>query len=154
MELVREKALANGKQLADVNAQLFAMWVAAKTDADFREMTVRGQLSRTEIAKECGFAKSALNQNPRIKSCLIELETELRARDVLPRPVAKTNSDPLEPKKRESQAAGIGRHDLERQRRLEQENAALRAEVSELRFVLEKQMVIKEALSMSGRIPR
>ncbi len=30
-------------------------------------MTIRGVLNRTEIAKECGLAKSALAQNPQIR---------------------------------------------------------------------------------------
>ena len=53
---------------------VFAVWVVSKTDDDFRAMTNRGVLSRKEVAKECGFAKSALDQNPRIKAALRDLE--------------------------------------------------------------------------------
>ncbi len=62
--------MANGQQLAEMNANTFFTWVAGKSDGDFRAMTSRGVLSRTEVAKECGFSKSALTQNPRIKAVL------------------------------------------------------------------------------------
>lgn len=57
-------------------------WMASKTDTDFRSMAMRGVLSRTEIATECGFAKSALSQNPRIREALKRLEDDLRERGV------------------------------------------------------------------------
>jgi hypothetical protein len=60
--------MASGQQLAEQNVAAFAAWVASKTDDDFRAMANRGVLSRKEVAKECGFAKSALDQNPRIKA--------------------------------------------------------------------------------------
>ena len=52
--------MASGRQIAEENVQTFAAWVATKSDTDYRAMVIRGVLSRTEIAKECGFAKSAL----------------------------------------------------------------------------------------------
>ncbi|MCO5101900.1 MAG: VPA1267 family protein [Burkholderiaceae bacterium] len=146
--------MASGQQLAEVNVELFTAWAASKTDADFREMTVRGQLSRTEIAKECGFAKSALAQNPRVKAALAELETHLRERGVLPALAGKGPTTPSERPQREGQGVGATRQDLERLRRLEQENAALRAEVAELKFALERHAVIREALELTGRMPR
>lgn len=53
--------MASGRQLAEQNVATFAAWVASKNDHDFRAMVSRGVLSRTEVAKECGFAKSALD---------------------------------------------------------------------------------------------
>lgn len=146
--------MASGQQVAEINVELFAAWAASKTDADFREMTVRGQLSRTEIAKECGFAKSALAQNPRIKAALAELETRLREQGVLPSLAEKGSKAPSERLQREGQGVGATQQDLERLRRLEQENAALRAEVAELKFALERHAVIREALELTGRMPR
>ena len=66
--------MASGRQIAEANVQVFRSWIAGKSADDFRAMSLRGVLSRTEIAKECGFAKSALDQNPRIKMALRELE--------------------------------------------------------------------------------
>jgi hypothetical protein len=76
--------MASGQQLADENVRKFSIWMASKTDGDFRSMVTRGVLSRTEIATECGFAKSALTQNPRIRRALADLESTLRERGVLP----------------------------------------------------------------------
>lgn len=44
--------------------------------------------------------------------------------------------------------------DAERLRRLEQENAGLKAEVAELKRALEKHAVLREALALTGRLPR
>lgn len=41
---------------------------------------MRGQLSRKEIVRECGFAKSVLLQNPRVKDALRTEVMELRGR--------------------------------------------------------------------------
>lgn len=141
----------NGKQIAEKNLQTFLAWSASKSDDDFRAMTSRGVLSRKEIAIECGFAKSALDQNPRIKGALQELERLLRERSVLPPLVVVAESDA--PPIRE---AGGLRHaqDAERLRRLEQENAALKAEVAELRSILGKHTILREALALTGRLPR
>lgn len=144
--------MASGKQLGEQNVLTFTAWAASKADADFRAMVRRGVLSRVEIAKECGFAKSALDQNPRIKEALKTLEANLRERGVLPAEVetAPGESPPL------MREAGRQRGllDAERLRRLEQENASLRAENSELKRQLERFAVLQEALSLSGRLPR
>jgi hypothetical protein len=135
--------MANGRQLAEQNATLFAIWVASKADDDFRAMTNRGVLSRKEIAKECGFAKSALDQNPRIKAALRELENELRHRGILPPAVVQDPDEPQQPAMREP-----GRHraaqETERLRRLEQENASLKAEVAELKRILEQHAMLRD----------
>lgn len=64
--------------------QRFATRVASKMGHDLRNVVTRGVFSRTEIAAECGFAKSALVQNPRIRKALKDLEDSLRDRHVLP----------------------------------------------------------------------
>lgn len=145
--------MASGRQLAEQNHGTFLAWVASKTDDDFRSMASRGVLSRKEIAVECGFAKSALDQNPRIKAALKELETSLRERGLLPPASADLSNDPAPTRVREpgGQKANF---DAERLRRLEQENAALRAENAELKRVLSKHAVLSEALVLSGRLPR
>lgn len=143
--------MANGQQLSEENVRLFSTWMAGKTDDDYREMVVRGCLSRSDIAKECGFAKSVLAQNPRVKAALLTLETALRERGVLPAAV-----EPKEVGQRPeaTQSSGFGRADHERMRRLEQENALLRAENEELKFALGQETVLHEALVLTGRLPR
>ncbi len=145
--------MASGQQLAEENLQKFATWSASKTDAEFRSMASRGVLSRGNIAAECGFAKSALAQNPRIRDALKLLETALRDRGVLP-PAAGEG----EPGEAEIQARQPDpmRHALDAKRlsRLEQENASLRAENSELKQLLSRYAVLQDALAETGRLLR
>lgn len=145
--------MANGQQLAEINFQTFTAWLSSQTDDDFRQMVSRGSLSRKEIAAQCGFATSALNQNPRIKSALLEKETSLRNNGVLP-PIARTEADSIAaPLMRESGSSSRS-IDAERLRRLEQENASLRVENGQLKRELERYTVLQEALAMSGRLLR
>lgn len=145
--------MASGRQLAEENFERFAAWIASKTDEDYRALASRGVLSRKEIARECGFAKSALDQNPRVKLALRELEEALRGKGVLPLAVDKSTTIVDEPRRRE---AGTRRAllDAERLRRLEQENASLKAENAELKSLLGKHAILREALAVSGRLPR
>lgn len=145
--------MASGQQLSEQNVKTFLTWAASKTDDDFREMASRGVLSRKEIATECGFAKSALDQNPRIKASLRELEDALRARGVLPPAVEKTAEDAAKPLVREPGRLR-GALDAERLRRLETDNASLKAENAELKRTLEKHTILSEALALTGRLPR
>ncbi len=139
----------SGQQKADQNLATFHSWVASKIDADYREMVLRGQLNRKEIARECGFAKSVLLQNPRVKEALRTLEVQLRDRDILP-PVADSAAPaPITDTPNPRAAA-----DKARLKRLEAENAALRAEVMELRGQLDRYRLMDNVLSSTGRLPR
>lgn len=144
---------SSGKQVAEQNYQLFCSWVARKSVGDFKQMVSRGVLSRKEIAKECGFAKSALDQNPRIKAALLALELELRTKGILPALASPSFSDKgssksTMPSNRQLLA------DTERLRRLEHQVAILQAENTELKRQLEKYAVLSEALASAGRLPR
>ncbi len=145
--------MASGQQLAEENVRKFATWAAGKADADFRSMTLRGVLSRTDIAAECGFAKSVLSQNPRIRDSLKELEEQLRGRGVLPKAAAGATGSPLEPRTRQAEGVGSAR-DAERLKRLEQENASLRAELAEVKRALSRYAVLQDALAETGRLLR
>lgn len=145
--------MASGQQIADENVLKFTTWTASKTDVDYRNMAVRGVLSRTEIAAECGFAKSALAQNPRIRDSLKALESSLRQRGILPPSVSEG-----EPKANVA-ALHQGEHsrsarDAERLSRLERDNASLKAEIAELKRLLGRYTVLQEALAETGRLPR
>lgn len=141
----------NGQQYSAQNLAAFLSWVASKTASDYREMVVRGQLNRKEIARECGFAKSVLLQNPRVKEALKKLEADLRERGVLP-PLAVAEGEAT------VVAAGPSNPrvaaDKARLKRLEAENAALRAELMELRGQLDRYRVMDGVLSNTGRLPR
>ena len=139
----------NGQQRSDQNHTSFLSWIAGKTDADYREMVQRGQLNRKELARECGFARSVLLQNPRIKDALRVLEAQLRERDILP-PVA----EPATPAPTSNAPNPRAAADKARLKRLEAENAALRAEVMELRGRLDRYRLMDDVLSSTGRLPR
>lgn len=144
--------MANGQQLAELNFQTFMTWLASRTDSDFKQLVSRGCLSRKEISTQCGFSTSALNQNPRIKSALLAKEASLRESGVLPQLASASAESPSGPAVKEATA---GRSfDAERLRRLEQENASLRAENAQLKRELERFVVIRDVLSTSGRMPR
>jgi hypothetical protein len=145
--------MASGRQLSDENIKTFATWVASRTDDDFRAMASRGVLSRKEISTECGFARSALDQNPRIKTSLRELEEVLRVRGVLPPVLEKTVEDAAKPLMREPGKLRVVL-DAERLHRLETDNASLKAEVAELKRSLKKHAILSEALALTGRLPR
>lgn len=141
----------NGQQCSAQNLAAFLWWIASKADVDYREMVVRGQLNRKEIARECGFAKSVLLQNPRVKDALKKLEADLRERGVLP-PLAVAEGEAT------VVAAGPSNPrvaaDKARLKRLEAENAALKAELMELRGQLDRYRVMESILSSNGRLPR
>jgi hypothetical protein len=145
--------MANGQQIAEQNFTTFLAWLASKSRSEFRAMVSRGVLSRKEIAKECGFAQSALSQNPRIKGALKAKEDELRDAGLLP-PIALKADEPkgeLPLRETGRQRASVN---AERLSRLELDNAALRAENEELKRKLEKYVLLDEALATTGRLLR
>ena len=145
--------MASGQQISEQNVKTFASWMASKSDDDFRAMASRGVLSRKEIATECDFAKSALDQNPRIKTALRELEDSLRLRGVLPKATEKSPEEASKPLMREPGKLRASL-EVERMRRLETDNASLKAENAELKRALEKHTLLREALAQTGRLPR
>jgi len=145
--------MTSSRQPRELNLGSFLAWAASKTDDDFRAIAHRGALSRKEIAKECGFGRSALDQNPRINEALCDLEHKLRVRGVLPPAVDRDPEAPSEPLIREPGRLRAAQ-ETDRLRRLEQENAGLKAEVAELKRVVEKFTVVREALALTGRVPR
>ncbi len=140
--------MTNGRQRADENLETFSTWAASKTEDDFVQIVSRGALNRREIATECGFARSVLNQNPRVRQALAILEDHLREKGVLPQRVADAGNGPTKTSNRAFQL------DAERLRRLEQENALLRAENHELKAQICRFAVLSEVLAETGRLPR
>lgn len=138
----------NGQERAEQNFLAFQAWATSKTDADFREIVAQGRLNRGEICRECAFGRSALVQNPRIKEALYELEEQLRARGILP---TQTPSAAV-PLRAKGQMQAVT--EAERLRKLEVENAGLRAELSELRRRLKRFEAMESLLAETGRLPR
>lgn len=145
---VLEGAAMNGQERAQANYLAFAAWVCSRTDADLRETVAQGRLNRGEICRECGFGRSVLVQNPRVKEALQELEGRLRSCGVLP-PLAPMSGVPLRAKGQLQMAT-----DAERLKKLEAENAGLRAELSELRQRFKRFESLEAVLAETGRLAR
>ncbi|MBS9403088.1 hypothetical protein KG088_05550 [Halomonas sp. TRM85114] len=150
--------MANGKQLAAENLKRFASWSAEREAAgDWADYIRQGQLNRTEVAAECGFAKSVLRQNPAVKTALEVLEARLRAEGTLP--PGKGERPPQT--QDEAASASVGRRIVtinsrseQRVKALEEQNAALRAEVLVLREQLKRYRTIDDHLAQTGRMVR
>ncbi len=82
-----------------------------------------------------------------------DLDDLQRLRGWLPLVVAPDPNSPPTPLVREPGGRKASQAE-ERLRRLEDENAILKAEVGELKRALEKYTVLSEALALSGRVPR
>jgi hypothetical protein len=118
--------MANGQTTAQNNLNSFVQWVATMDDDSYRQIIYRGKLSRSEIIKGCSFGTSALRQNPKIKTALAELETNLQERGVLPQLTEKAKVEQSEAKQhdRTSRKAAT---DAKRIAYLEQEVLELKA---------------------------
>lgn len=143
--------MANGQQMAEQNLESFVVWASSKSDDDFREYVHRGKLKRAEIASECGFGKSALVQNPAIRNALDVLEDGLRSRSVLPPLSEAPVSAELPVRDREAKQRRL---DSQRLNALEQENAALRAELLKAKAMLDRFKLLAQFIDETGRLPR
>jgi hypothetical protein len=139
----------NGQERGAEHFESFQRWAAELTDADAKSMVRGGQLSRAEICKAVGCARSVLRQNPRVKQALDELEEGLRSRGVLPTAHVQDAELPLRATGQLQRAT-----DRERLKQLEVENASLRAALSEMRKKLQRWEALDTHLAATGRLPR
>ncbi|MGO9379980.1 MAG: VPA1267 family protein [Dissulfurispiraceae bacterium] len=138
--------MGNGKEEGDKNIESFRSWVAGKSDVEFVDYVYRGQLSRTDIAKECGFGRSALIQNPTIKKELSELEKRLREADILPKLSETTDTIPT--------GCTTTKKEDDRIKRLECENALLKAELAKKNEFIKHYGMIEQFMTETMRLPR
>lgn len=146
--------MASGQQLSEINFRTFTLWLGSRTDDDFKQIVVRGSLSRKEIASQCSFALSVVNQNPRIKTALRDKELHLRERGILPPIAVQTTGASAGTLPMREQSSSSKSLDAQRLGRLELENASLRAENSQLKRELDRYAVIRDVLATTGRFPR
>lgn len=144
--------MPSGPQLAKQNLNLFEQWKkdreAAQDYADF----IRGSiLNRTRVAAACGFALSAITQNPAIKASLASLEDKLREDGTLPKKKPKTSENASDAALRERTTKQKDRAE-NRVKALEEKNALLKAEVQELRGMLKKYEFMEKHLAETGRV--
>lgn len=144
--------MSNGQEKARQNLSAFQSWAATQSDDDFKQILVRGQLNRGEVAKAIGIGKSALRQNPAIKEALEKLEQDLRDRGVLPPLTETAQAQRSEPKPYDP---SINRRALDSKRlsALEQENIELKARVAALEAKLRRYSELSEVLAEFGVAP-
>lgn len=138
--------------------QRFNAWVTEReAAADWKDYIRQGKLNRTEIASECGFGLSALQQNPAVKAALEALEARLLASGIL-KPVIAA-SDPTIEGASDATSQSIDKRVMaakakaeQRVKQLEEQNAALRAEIRDLRDQLTQYRHLDEHLCASGRL--
>ncbi|BAO30035.1 VPA1267 family protein [Sulfuritalea hydrogenivorans] len=144
----------SGQQLAVANVKKFGDWVAERDAAgDWQDYTRAGKLNRSEIANECGFALSVVRQNPAVKAALETLETSLRERGLIGGTDASTaaKDDPTALALERRVMAAKGKAE-QRVKALEEQNAALRAEIGDLREQLARYRHLDEHLCRTGRM--
>lgn len=146
--------MPSGPQIAEENYAAFLSWSTSKSDDDFREYVHRGKLKRSEIAVECGFGKSALTQNPAIRTALEKLEADLRLVGILPALLPRQAGADRDELPVRDKGAQQRRQDSQRLNSLEQQNAALRAELAAAKSMLERYALVSEFLAETGRLPR
>jgi hypothetical protein len=118
----------NGQQKSEANFQAFEQWIALQTPESFAQITHRGKLKRGDISKACGFAKSALTQNPRIRERLEALEADLRTKGILPPLSEKGEREQAEIPTYHSNAESL--LNAKRLQALEKENLELKAKLA------------------------
>jgi hypothetical protein len=148
-----------GREGGEENVKAFNDWVSERSRSeDWTDYVRRGQLNRSEIARECRFALSCFRSNSQLKSSLGVLEATLRDSGVLE--TLEENANPSHP----GNQPGNGREHLEQRLRLakrqselrikalEEQNAALKAEVRDLHEQLGRFEHLEEHLSRTGRM--
>ncbi len=137
----------SGRQKAEENYRAFIYWIASKDNTEIRQYARGSKLNRTEIAKECGFAKSVLQQNPKVKKALEYFENDLRNKGIL---CSETGDKP-----KVVIAGGVSNRAISRRlQAVEEQNAVLKAEVKKLKQKLSQYGLLEEILLETGRIPR
>ena len=144
--------MRSGREQGEQHYHVFLAWIGGhERSSDWSDYVEqrKNQLNRNEIARECGFDRGVFYHNPRIKQRLKQLEEDLRRRKILP----DREQECREPIKRD--------RDLAKARITEQQNAALKEEVHQLRGQLdqykskqEQYSLIDESMEESPRIPR
>ena len=135
------------------NLEKFENWIKDRDAADDWTDYIRGgKLNRTEVAAECGFGTPAFRQNPSIAQALQALEARLSESCVI-KPVEAPTYDAT------SQAADLrilsSKTSAERRTKaVEEQNAALKAEVNDLKQKLKQYKFLDEHLATSGRMLR
>lgn len=136
---------SNGILDGRANAERFLKW--QKSVIDFKPFIYQGVMSLSRVARESGLNRDVFYSNPEIRDVLWpNLLHRLEKDGVLKQRVA----NPVEVVMREPKRSGIGDARI---KQIQEENEALKAEVSELRKRLERFQGMDEVLHTTGRLP-
>ena len=136
---------SNGVLDGRVNAQSFLDW--QKSVNDFKPFIYQGALSVSRVARDSGLNRDVFYSNPEIRDVLWpNLLHRLEKDGVLKQRAA----NPVEVVMREPKRSGISDARI---KQIQEENEALKAEVSELRKQLERFQGMEEILHTTGRLP-
>lgn len=155
--------ILSGKKDGENKAKELRDWIESHITYDekgnpsyeqFREYVYRNNLSRAEIKRELNFGDSTLKTNRGAVTALKDIEDKLRAAGILPPKDEKPTNQKPEDMPEKDRGKAQSNHDKQRLNQLEQQNAALRAEVFDLKAKLKELNVIDEFLLETGRMPR
>ena len=151
---IEEVASANSRlSPGALNLQKFENWIKDRDAAnDWADYIRGGKLNRTEVAAECGFGTPAFRQNPSIAQALHALEARLSESCVtkpVEAPTDEATSHAAEMRILSSKASAE-----RRTKAVEEQNAALKAEVNDLKQKLKQYKFLDEHLATTGRMLR
>lgn len=147
----------SGQQLGRSNVQKFEGWIAERDAVnDWHDYLRRGKLNRSEIAAECGFARSVFGSNPDLKTALEALERRLNDQGFI---AAENATVGASDEAAEASAQAVNRRVMAakakteaRVKALEEQNAILKAEIRDLRDQLARFKHLDDHLSRTGRL--
>lgn len=150
--------MKSGAQIGAENRLSFLDWIDHRFAAsDWNEYVHGGKLNKSKIALECGFARAVFAQNPAIKKEVQILENELHNKGILY--PFKSSLESQIGDKEDATNNSLNRRDLSiqsksdsRLKALEEQNAALKAEVRELRRKLADFKHLDDNLMKTGRL--
>jgi hypothetical protein len=149
-----------GRQGGIENVKAFQEWANERDRAgDWEDYVHRGQLNRSEIAKECCFALSSFRSNAGLGRALREAEAKLERSGVFAKSRSAHGTRGRNADSNAIQAVNdrvmIAKNQADqRVKALEEQNATLRAEVYELREQLKRFKHLDEHLCRTGRLLR
>ena len=136
-----------------LSLQKFENWIKDRDAAnDWADYIRGGKLNRTEVAAECGFGTPAFRQNPSIKQALQVLEARLSETFVI-QPV-EAPTDQATTQAAELRILSSKATAEKRTKAVEEQNAALKAEVNDLKQKLKQYKFLDEHLAATGRMLR
>ena len=142
------------------NVKAFQEWANERDRAgDWEDYVHRGQLNRSEIAKECCFALSSFRSNAGLGRALREAEAKLESSGVFAKSRSAHGTSGRSADSNAIQVVNdrvmIAKNQADqRVKALEEQNATLRAEVYELREQLRRFKHLDEHLCRTGRLLR